>query len=69
LDDQVEIASYATDAAPADVLDAYEAALAGSFETTRAENGLGELITGSSDGGAFEVAARDGAFTLTFSQG
>lgn len=69
LDDQIAIASYATEAAPAEVLDAYETALAGTFETSREENGLGEVLSGSSEGGGFEVAAADGSFTLTFSQG
>ncbi|KRB79995.1 hypothetical protein ASE01_00340 [Nocardioides sp. Root190] len=69
LDDTIEIASFATEEPPAEVLDAYEAALEGTFETTRDENGLGELISGATDSGGFEVAAVDGSFTLTFSQG
>lgn len=68
-DDQVEVVGYATDAAPDEVLDAYEAALAGSFETTREDQGLGEMLSGTAGSIGFEVTPGDGSFSLTFGQG
>lgn len=69
LDDEVEVLSYATDAAPAEVLDAYEAALGGSFETTREDKGLGEGLSGTAGAVGFEVMPSDGSFSITFGKG
>ena len=69
LDNQVEVVSYATDAAPAEVLDAYDAAFAGSFETTREDQGLGEALSGTAGSVSFELLPSDGSYSITFGQG
>ena len=67
MDDTVSIAGYATTSSPAEVLDAYETALAGTWEVTREDGTFGEVLTGTADDVWFQVETRDGAYDLTFS--
>lgn len=61
--------SYATDAARAEVLDAYERAFSGSFETTRGDQGLGEALSGVAGSVSFELLPGEGSYSITFGQG
>lgn len=69
LDDSMQTADYATAATPAEVLDAYEAALAPSYDLTREDQGLGEVLAGSNGSVSFQLQPRDGAFALLLSAG
>ncbi|WP_210650233.1 hypothetical protein [Nocardioides sp. SYSU D00065] len=66
MDDTLSIAGYATASSPAEVLDAYESALAEQWEVTREDNGMGEVLTGTAGDVWFQVETRDGAFDLSF---
>lgn len=66
MDDSASIAGYATASTPAEVLDAYEAALSEQWDVTREDRGFGEVLTGDAGGVWFQVETRDGAFDLTF---
>lgn len=67
MDGGVEIADYATDAPGADVLDDYEAALS-AYDVVRADEGLGDQLSGTAGSISFEVTTRDGAYSITFAE-
>lgn len=69
LDDTTRTADYATTASPAEVLDAYQAALPATYETTREDQGLGEVLNGTDGTVSFQLQPRDGEFTLFLSAG
>jgi hypothetical protein len=64
----MQVASYATTASPAEVLDAVQDALPGSYEVARQDQGMGDQLDGSGDGVSFRVTTRPGAFDVTFAQ-
>ena len=66
MDDSLSIAGYATASSPAEVLDAYEAALADTWDVTREDRGFGDVLTGTAGDVWFQVETRDGAFDLSF---
>jgi hypothetical protein len=65
----IQVASYATDASGAEVLDAVQGALPASYEVTREDQGMGEQLDGTGDGVSFRVTTREGAFEVMFSEG
>lgn len=67
LDGGVETVDYATDRPAADVLAAYEAALSG-YDVVRADEGLGEQLSGTAGSVSFEITTRDGAYSVLFAQ-
>lgn len=67
LDGGVETVDYATDRAAADVLAAYEAALSG-YDVVRADQGLGEQLSGTVGSVSFEITTRDGAYSVLFAE-
>ncbi len=64
----IQVASYATSATEAEVLDAVQAALPPSYDASRTDQGLGEQLQGTADGVSFEVTTRPGAYDVTFAQ-
>lgn len=71
-DDSTESASYATEAAFADVLAHYESGLAGYelSHTDGAENGTGyDALDGWNADTTFQIRERDGGFVIVFARG
>lgn len=64
LDDATRTADYATTATPTEVLDAYEAALPATYETTREDQGLGEVLSGYDDTVSFQIQPAEGRFSV-----
>jgi hypothetical protein len=67
LDDTTRTVDYATSATPTEVLDAYEATLPATYETTREDQGLGEVLNGTDGTFSFQVQPGDGRFTIFLS--
>jgi hypothetical protein len=67
LDGGVETVDYVTDRAAADVLADYEAALSG-YDVVRADEGLGEQLSGTAGSVSFEITTRDGAYSVLFAE-
>lgn len=65
MDSGVQIADYATNDPTADVLDGYEDALS-AYDVVRADEGLGDQLSGTAGSVSFEINTRDGAYSVTF---
>ena len=64
----IQVASYATETAGAEVLDAVQQALPSSYDVVREDQGLGEQLDGSGDGVSFRVTVREGAYDVMFGE-
>lgn len=64
-DGSIETVDFAATMPAAEVLDHYEAALADAG-VVRADEGLGEQLSGSTGGVDFEITTRDGAYSVVF---
>jgi hypothetical protein len=70
LDDSIATADYATTASATEVLDAYEAELAPTYDVEREDGGAGETLTGDLGGGTYvQVTPGDGRFSVAFGTG